>query len=198
MYKEFPWDWFGISENPNITWNIIEKNKNKPWDWDCVSENPNITWDIVSDNIELFNPAIISRHPNITMDIINDYPKYNWNWNEILLNKNITLEFVHDNIIKFKKNNKATENPAITWDIYSYLNKFKKNSVNPSLIYSQANINWHLIKKNATDDDWYYVSLNPNITDKILKKHVDKHWNWSNLSKNLFMCHPYVIIEESE
>ena len=41
------WDWDSLSQNPNITWEIIEKYIEKPWTWCCVSNNPNITFDIV-------------------------------------------------------------------------------------------------------------------------------------------------------
>ena len=56
-YPNKPWDWQGISQNPNITMSIIEKYPNKPWDWQ---------W--------------ISRNPNITMSIIEKYPNKPWNW----------------------------------------------------------------------------------------------------------------------
>jgi hypothetical protein len=45
-----PWDWFGISANPTLSWGFIQKNPDKPWDWCFISENPNITWDIVQQN----------------------------------------------------------------------------------------------------------------------------------------------------
>src|SRR3990170_3311212 len=35
LLKYFPdhsWDWYHLSRNPNITWNII-KSHNKPWDY---------------------------------------------------------------------------------------------------------------------------------------------------------------------
>ena len=45
-----PWDWFGLSQNPNITWDIVEANPDKHWDWDKISGNKNITFDIVEAN----------------------------------------------------------------------------------------------------------------------------------------------------
>ena len=38
------WDWGKISNNPNITWDIIRDNPEKPWIWVGISFNPNITW----------------------------------------------------------------------------------------------------------------------------------------------------------
>ena len=39
--------WYHLSENPNITWEIVKANLDKPWDWEQLSRNPNITWEIV-------------------------------------------------------------------------------------------------------------------------------------------------------
>ena len=48
MDKDWEWEW--LSENPNITWEIVEANPDKPWDWYGLSSNPNITWEIVEAN----------------------------------------------------------------------------------------------------------------------------------------------------
>ena len=29
-----PWDWYGLSSNSSITWEIVEANPDKPWDWE--------------------------------------------------------------------------------------------------------------------------------------------------------------------
>ena len=28
-------------------WNLVQANPDKPWNWAALSENPNITWEIV-------------------------------------------------------------------------------------------------------------------------------------------------------
>jgi hypothetical protein len=45
--ESFPWDWRGVSCNPNITWEIITANPHLPWDWTAVSYNPNLTWETI-------------------------------------------------------------------------------------------------------------------------------------------------------
>ena len=42
LYPDKPWDWAGLSQNPNITWEIIQAHPDKPWDYDGLSINPNI------------------------------------------------------------------------------------------------------------------------------------------------------------
>ena len=46
---EKSWDWNGLSENPNITFDIVQSYPEQPWKWGMygLSENPNITFDIV-------------------------------------------------------------------------------------------------------------------------------------------------------
>ena len=39
-----------ISQNPNITWEIVQNNPDKPWKYSMLSQNPNITWKIVRNN----------------------------------------------------------------------------------------------------------------------------------------------------
>jgi len=38
-YPNKPWNWYGLSCNPNITWEIVQNNPNKPWSWDGLSFN---------------------------------------------------------------------------------------------------------------------------------------------------------------
>ena len=39
-----PWNWNSISQNPNITMDIIRENPDKPWDWEYISRNPFAKW----------------------------------------------------------------------------------------------------------------------------------------------------------
>ena len=71
-YPKKKWHWVGVSMNPNITMDIIEKHMSanpygypeKPWDWDYISHNP-----------------------NLTIEFIEKYPKKPWNWAGISSNK---------------------------------------------------------------------------------------------------------------
>ena len=33
---EKPWDYFELSSNPNITWEIVKANPEKPWDYSLL------------------------------------------------------------------------------------------------------------------------------------------------------------------
>jgi len=42
-----------LSENPNITFDIVKNNPQIPWSYIHLSGNPNITFDIVRENPEI-------------------------------------------------------------------------------------------------------------------------------------------------
>jgi hypothetical protein len=64
-----PWNWEYLSENPNITWDIVVDNPEKKWDYDSLSVNPNITWDIIEANLdkpwiyELLSENLMYKYP---------------------------------------------------------------------------------------------------------------------------------------
>jgi len=58
-----PWNWYGISYNPTITMDIIEKYPVKQWNWYWISSNP-----------------------NLTMEFIEKYLDKEWDWSLISLN----------------------------------------------------------------------------------------------------------------
>ena len=78
LLTRFPhnsWDWYELSSNPNITWEIVLTNLDKPWSWWWLSEHPNITWKIVLTNLDKpWHWYNLSYNPNITWEIILNNP----------------------------------------------------------------------------------------------------------------------------
>ena len=74
-HPDFPWDWeIGISDNPNLTINMLNQYPDKEWNWYYISRNPGITIeDIIS------NPQY-----NIESDYIED--SCGWQWNQVFAN----------------------------------------------------------------------------------------------------------------
>src|SRR5690606_1940532 len=69
------WDY--LSENPNITFDIVKNNPDKPWYWRFLSANPNITFEDVKNNPDIpwnynnlsynkfhFDKHIFKKHQN--------------------------------------------------------------------------------------------------------------------------------------
>ena len=77
---------------------FIKYNIDKDLNWYSISSNPYITFEMVLDNEHLpWKWVYISRHKNITWDIIEKYPNKPWNWNGISQNKNITIDIILKN-----------------------------------------------------------------------------------------------------
>ncbi len=80
-YPNKDWDWFGISSNPNITWEIIQRYPGLSWKWSELSRNPNITWEIIQANLDKpWDWYFLSSNPNITWEIVKDNPDKDWSW----------------------------------------------------------------------------------------------------------------------
>src|SRR5438477_12877 len=86
LYPNKPWNWFGLSGNPNITMKHVKANPDKSWDWGELSQNPNITMDHIKANPEFpWDWGALSNNPNITMDDVKAHPdtddrKWAWIW----------------------------------------------------------------------------------------------------------------------
>ena len=99
--KHWNWGYYGISNNPNITMEIIKKFPDKPWGWAGISENPNITMEIIEKYPNKpWDWEFISLNRNITMEMIEKYPNKSWNWRWISENPNITIEMIEKYIDK--------------------------------------------------------------------------------------------------
>ena len=182
-HPDKPWNWFGLSQNPNITWDIVQRNPDKKWNWDGLSGNPNITWDIVQKNADKpWSWKGLLRNPNITWDIVQKNPNKKWNWFELSYNPNITWDIVQKNPDKPWNWCPLSQNPNITWDIV------QKNTGKPWDWFGLSrnpNITWDIVQKNPNKPwNWDGLSENPNITWDIVQKNPDKKWDWRNLSEN--------------
>lgn len=49
----FPWDYGQLSANPEVTWEIVQKESSRPWDWKILSQRLEIDWEIVLNHPEL-------------------------------------------------------------------------------------------------------------------------------------------------
>ena len=149
------WDYQLLSENPNITWDIVQAHPGKPWDYSMLSGNPSITWEVVQST--LGRPEIdwdyseLSANPNITWDIVQanpDPPGGKWDYQYLSKNPNITWEIVRDN--PNPPGGKwdyyqLSRNPNITWDIVQSTKGLPKIKWN----YPQLSTNKFLYDKNS-------------------------------------------------
>ena len=82
-------DYCLLSENPNITWEIVQNNPDKPWTYSMLSQNPNITWEIIKNNSnKSWDYSLFSKNPNITWKIVQQNPDKPWSYSYLSQNEN--------------------------------------------------------------------------------------------------------------
>jgi hypothetical protein len=176
-------DYCLLSENPNITWNIVKENHDKSWDYYFLSGNPIITWDIVKENPGIgWNYTMLSKNPNITWDIVQSNPEKEWHYSFLSGNPNITWGIVQSNPEKPWNYSILSKNHNITWDIV------QSNPDKPwdySDLSKNPNITWDIVQSNPEKPwNYSYLSQNPNITWDIVQSNPEKDWNYYFLSYN--------------
>ena len=77
-----PWNWNLLSQNLNLTSDIVRDNPDKSWDWYFLIDNPNISWAVIESNLikewdwrllSQFNTSSSNNDPTLS-NIIATYP----------------------------------------------------------------------------------------------------------------------------
>jgi hypothetical protein len=159
--------WTGLSLNPNITMDIIEKYIYLPWVWKNVSSNPNLTFEFLLKYIDKdWDWYIISE--NMNLDIIEKNLHLSWDWDGISNNKNINIDF----ILKY-------QDQDFCWRTLSSHPNITINNI----INTKKTLPWR----------WKYIMLNPNITLEFINKYKNKI-DWDNIYNNpLFALNPDIV-----
>src|SRR5205085_974364 len=53
LFPDKPWDLYGLSQNPNISFDFVLAHPELKWDWYGLSDSPNISFDFVLAHPEL-------------------------------------------------------------------------------------------------------------------------------------------------
>ena len=144
--RKVPWSFRGLSQNPNVTMEILRANPKCNWSYSALLANPNLTWEYIKDHLDKpWDFKILSRHKIVTWEIIQQHPEIPWDWANISANPNITWDIV-----------KA--NPDYT--------RVVRDRWNPEALSSHPNITLDIVKANWSVIRWncYSLSSNPNIT----------------------------------
>ena len=230
-YPTYDWDYCRLSYVV-CSWPFVKKYKDKPWDWQFLFNNPDFLCDFTNDPepdiSENISVEIIESHPEknwnykflskvldwselITSPTLlwneDGTPKLVWDWDEIKksfkweLYKGERPKMFSDYKFKFKlfyyskfaweyiKENPnemwsydyLSSNTFITWD---FIKEHKDKSWNWSELSKNPQIKWQIVQENPNEEwDWNALSSNPNITRKIVNENLDKPWNWKILHK---------------
>ncbi len=170
----FDWDWSFISANPNITMEIIEKYPEEPWDFFTITNNPNITMEMIKKFSLKRRMTPCFSNSNITFQHVQEYLKHH----EPSLETKISLwtGFSRNVNTTIEMIETLPDNP---WD-WQYL------SANPNLTIE-------MLRKNRNRPwDYWYVSCNPILTMEIIEE-FSADWNWYFISSN-----PSITMEDVE
>jgi hypothetical protein len=137
----------------NHLWLLIKLLPDKDWDWRYISRNVSITWDIIEQNLE---------------------NQYKWDWDAICQNTNITWDIVRSNKTFSTGPNKGKNIP---WKYF--------------LLRNNPNFTWEIMSKYFPSEyfppndaeSWKDLSINKSITWDVVKKNLDKPWDWEYLSE---------------
>ena len=126
-HPELPWDWHGVSQNPNITLTDILEHPKNPWNWYFISKNPSITFrDVLNYPKKPWDWNNLSSNPNITFRDILNHPKKPWDWWAISYNKFFYDETVFKREIKkdIKKRRDDFKNLKLYGDLSFIIEKY--------------------------------------------------------------------------
>ena len=194
-YGGIPWDYGGILSNKNIPFEelktyIIEKNGLNRNNWvNEIQEKEKET------NMTL---VMLTQNKGIAIDDIINNKEINWPYKLLSTNCNIPWNYIVENIHLCWEFEYLFSRPTNTWEeIKEYGKKIfddfdDKNILSnfsdktKSYISKNKNITWDIIIKNLHEEwDWDYITINPNITMKIINDYPDKKWNKNKLYQNI-------------
>lgn len=196
IYKIIPWDYKGISLNPNLDIYHINKfyQEGRSLDWMAISMHRKVLMKDIQNNPKLpWDMDGISQNPNITNNFIRS--NSSWKWNYTLLSKNpgIRLRFVFKNLDK-------------PWN-WTYLSSHPRLNLNIIKKYPNQKWNWYKIsanpsftiqiKKKNPEFPWCYkgFSCNPTLNMVYVVKNLDKKWDFECICKNLFISDRFKFYE---
>ena len=203
-----PWDWYGVSQNPNVTWEFIHTHRHKKeygWVMPGLSRNVHIKLENMKrynrvakkteHTYDVWNKRHMSANPNVTWDFIQRYvvrpdPMIlvdirvcaDWDMDALSFNPNIGWDVIRENINLPWDWYTLSLSSKITWDIVKNNLYFKNDSPVPwswSALSQNPNITWDIIKENLYIPISNASFIYPNGLVKIKTP-----WNWPNVSLN--------------
>ena len=124
------------------------------------------------------------------MKFILEHPDYEWDWNVISYSDTITPnDIISHPELPWKYYNIVYIYDNFTIDLYLYLISFGFTFNNTKKLSSSKYIDMNDVVKNPDIPwDYKYLSMNPNITWKIITSYPDLPWDLNWIAKNDMSC----------
>jgi hypothetical protein len=193
-----PWNFQNLSRSNIINWDIVIKYKNQNWNWDCLSESENLDYNIIVKHINKpWNWDKISLNLKITSVVLFNLNNHNWDWTNLSYNKSITEEILINYpdkpwnyaCLSSSRNSISKEfilnNPDKPWnyDMLGYNNIIIKDKITDwSMLSQNLDLSFEFIKENIDkfirSGNWFFLSINNNLTYELLNNNRNLPWNW--------------------
>ena len=151
-----------MSDNKNLTLEILDNNINLDWHWKIVSANSNLTFTNPKKYPKI-NYEYLSKNSNLTFDVVNNLDINYWNFDELSFHPNLSFNFVFG------------------WDWY-FLSRHPKLSFD--IIQDYFNLNYYDRVNSKQKWEMKGLSENPNLTIDFIIKNITEDWNWQMISIN--------------
>jgi hypothetical protein len=183
----------------NYWFQFIKKNDKKDWNWDILTENINVSFEVIKDNIEYpWSNRHICLNENITyanvVEIIEKNIKCNGNQDDIMFeNMDTLMSFTRNMDIE---DNTNTEDDINTVFVISGLDReMSAGNINIDVFSGNKNFTTELIEKNPKNIpiNYHYLSSNPNVSQEYFIKNIHKDWNMWSISKNSFVTFEFIL-----
>ena len=159
--------WESMSQNPNITTDLLLMNQDKSWQWALLTDNAAISIDFIEAHKSMPWDWIIFQVSKMTISF---YEKYRY----INFLPKLNIMSLNPNMIEL-----ISSNPEWEWD-------WEKVSYNPGLKFS-------LVESFPEKPwDWYNLSQHPNITLEDILRRGDLPWSMYSLSWNVNICVAFI------
>lgn len=167
--KDKKWEWYYLSQNPNISLQFIISNPKLPWDWSGLSGNINLDVETIISHPNLdWDFSELQSNNNLTFkDIkkIQEYFDFEIDYSELSSNKNITDDNIYD------------EGIDKDWDYESLMVENKNISLDCYI---------EMYDLDLIDDEFYnFLSMSNCLNATYVFDNIDKDWDWFQISKNI-------------
>ena len=182
LYPTFPWVWYAIASNPNLTEEYIDYFlTEQKWSTAIIKErlsiNPAITASFVERHPNVpWNFYYLSQNPSFTEKEVAAHLDWKWDWGQLARR----LPYSFFDTIDDEWFEQLSNNESITMDI---IDKYSDKRWDWSALLKNAIITseWVDQKDFLLDEHtkWYYYSMNKHLSGEFIRQNIHKNYEWA-------------------
>lgn len=166
---QYPWQWWELSMNPNVTERILLDNPQLPWDFEAVSNNP-----------------------NVTLRVVDAYPEQSWDYTLLGCSINsLTLQDIDERrnnpwsigLSDFISTSDVVRRPDLPWNWHRVS---RSRRLDIFEVAQNSHLPW----------DWDEINFNAVIRANDVLKYPRLPWNYSYLAYNIGIDAEWALAQE--